>query len=625
VTDVPKKLPKPAPLSNPQITAALNNDANADGKPSKGILQDLTMMTNVNSGPLKSKPGEVIKNPIISPMYDKPKRPIFEMEAKGTGSQASAGKSSKSGSGSKSGSTTESETSVGSMGETGTKVGGFKGLSSNEGADIKTTSDGPDMPFAFVDSSVKARTDGQDIKSFQSDSNSMEFSFNHKDFHNDLPDSEIAGSRPYQTVSDIISDEGKMTECPDGRNCIKKDQSESDKEGSGSTVTTDATKQAENITDGETKNMITDCKLRGDCKTEATSKDVAKAKGGNLAQKSDKLNLTDVEEFKQLDEAEIQKLSPKERLHKFFGSITLDNKNVYKVVGTAEVANLEENLKLEDNGKQRAKIDTDIRKHNIGFNVMLPSHLLKHFASPRFKEHSKLLGPKGKKIQVENNEGSVQVRGGMKKLIETVADANKRKLVTSSKEPHVVINKASIATVNKGESGDIGATKPLQGLLLEAKTAKKAQGDLGASAPGKVDLGTQAGKSETPVFSKESNVFNRPIQNNLGSIVTLVGKVKSERLGGKSHSKAQKKQSNTTVDTHKKTAMKERPDVKHMKHNSSETNAANIAETGPSNSIIVSSVIVVIIASFVVVGMAVVAIVSVVARYCRLGKRLDAS
>ena len=633
-TDSPKKLPKPAPLSNPQITAALNNDANADGKPSKGngISQDLTMMTNVNSGPLKNKPGEPIKNPIVMPQFNKPKKPTFEVEPKVPGSQAatSGGKSSKSGSGSKSGSTTESETSVGGMGETGTKIGGIKGVSSHETADIKMSSTSPDMPFAFLDSSTKTKTvtQGQDVKSFQSEASStgnIEFSLNHKDFHNDLPDSEIAGSRPYQTVSDVISDDGKSVECPDGRNCIKKDQSDNEREGSGSTVVVDAIKQTENNTDGEAKNMITDCKLRGDCKTEATSKDVAKAKSGNLAQQNDKLNLTDADEFKQLDEAEIQKLSPKERLHKFFGSITLDNKNVYKVVGTAEVANLEGDSKLEKATEKKTKIDADIRKHNIGFNVMLPSHLLKHFASPRFKEHSKLLGPKGRKAQMESNEGGLKSRGGIKKLIDTVADANKRKLVASMKEPHVVINKASIATVNKGENGDIGATKPLQGLLLEAKTAKKAQGDLGASAPGKVDLGTEAGKAETSAVNKESNVFNRPVQNNLGSIVTLVGRVKSERLGGKNHAKAQSIQSNATVDSHKKTSTKERPDVKHMKHNSSETNAANIAETGPSNSIIVSSVIVVIIASFVVVGMAVVAIVSVVARYCRLGKRLEAS
>ena len=629
-SDTSKKLPKPAPLSNPQIIAALNNDANADGKPKQnGLSQDLTMMTNVNSGPLKNKPGEQIKNPIVAPQYNKPKKPVFEMEPKVPGSQGAGGKSSKSGSGSKSGSTTESETSVGSMGETGTKIGGIKGLTSHEAADAKMQSAGPDMPFAFLDSSTKTKTttEGQDVKSFQSESSSVgnvEFSFNHKDIHNDLPEIEIAGSRPYQAVSDVISDDGRAAECPDGRNCIKKDQAENEKEGVDNAATVDATKQAENNTDGEAKNMITDCKLRGDCKTEATSKDVPKANSGNLAQESKGLNLTNKDELKQLDESEIKNLSPRERLHKFFGSITLDNKNTYKVVGTAEVAGVGENAVQSKGNDKKTNVDTDVRKHNIGFNVLLPSNLLKHFASPRFKEHSKLSGPKGKKTQVEANEGGVKVHGGIKKLIDTVADANKRKLVTSSKESHVVINKASIATVSKGESGDIGATKPLQGLLLESKGAKKAHGDLGSSPPGKVDLGAEAGK-EKPDLSKESNVFNKPIQNNLGSIVTLVGKVKSERLGSKGHAKAQNKPTNTTIDAHKKASMKERPDVKHMKHNSSETNAANIAETGPSNSIIVSSVIVVIIASFVVVGMAVVAIVSVVARYCRIGKRLDAS
>ena len=63
-----------------------------------------------------------------------------------------------------------------------------------------------------------------------------------------------------------------------------------------------------------------------------------------------------------------------------------------------------------------------------------------------------------------------------------------------------------------------------------------------------------------------------------------------------------------------------------MKNNNTEINAENVDQVaGPNNSIIVSSAIVVLIASFVVVGMAVVAVVAVVARHCRLNKRFEAS
>merc|ERR1719354_648583 len=102
----------------------------------------------------------------------------------------------------------------------------------------------------------------------------------------------------------------------------------------------------------------------------------------------------------------------------------------------------------------------------------------------------------------------------------------------------------------------------------------------------------------------------------LGSIVTLVGKVKVDRLSSK------RTKHNTTKENADE-KLKNMSTINHMKHNGTETNAANIDKlSGPSNSIIVSSVIVVLIASFVVVGMAVVA---VVARHCRIGKNMEAT
>lgn len=112
----------------------------------------------------------------------------------------------------------------------------------------------------------------------------------------------------------------------------------------------------------------------------------------------------------------------------------------------------------------------------------------------------------------------------------------------------------------------------------------------------------------------------------LGSIVTLVGKVKPDRMS----SKRMKQNATSSIGDEsgdkKSTTKSEHLASKHTQRNttSSETNAANVDQVGgPSNSIIVSSVIVVLIASFVVVGMAVVAVVAVVARHCNLGKHLQ--
>ena len=111
----------------------------------------------------------------------------------------------------------------------------------------------------------------------------------------------------------------------------------------------------------------------------------------------------------------------------------------------------------------------------------------------------------------------------------------------------------------------------------------------------------------------------------LGSIVTLVGKVKVDRLSAKRTKHNATKEAAEAAKAEAKQP-KLVTTVNHMKHNGTETNAANIDKlAGPSNSIIVSSVIVVLIASFVVVGMAVVAVVAVVARHCRIGKNMEAT
>lgn len=143
------------------------------------------------------------------------------------------------------------------------------------------------------------------------------------------------------------------------------------------------------------------------------------------------------------------------------------------------------------------------------------------------------------------------------------------------------------------------------------------------------------------IESPSAQLANNPNNNNidtsagdLGSIVTLVGKSSSSSskrviqkqnetatglnsIGGGGSEDAQKK----TMESSEKLA------AKHTQHNATsagETNAANVNQVaGPSNSIIVSSVIVVLVAAFVVVGMAVVAVVAVVARHCNLSRHLQ--
>ena len=131
-------------------------------------------------------------------------------------------------------------------------------------------------------------------------------------------------------------------------------------------------------------------------------------------------------------------------------------------------------------------------------------------------------------------------------------------------------------------------------------------------------------ETNNTLTSSEGNMINPSVNTeagDLGSIVTLVGKVKVDRLS----SKRTKHNISDENNAHKKT-VKEHMSLKHLAHNNSETNAANIDKIhGPSNSIIVSSVIVVLLASFVVVGVAVVAIIAVVARHCRVRRHFEAS
>ena len=141
-------------------------------------------------------------------------------------------------------------------------------------------------------------------------------------------------------------------------------------------------------------------------------------------------------------------------------------------------------------------------------------------------------------------------------------------------------------------------------------------------------------ETETPTNRKSDLQESKPsatgseTSGDLGSIVTLVGKSKPNERESTKRMKQNGTSTNEESNAHKKTMeTSEHLALKHTEHTASssgETNAANVNQvSGPSNSIIVSSVIVVLIAAFVVVGMAVVAVVAVVARHCNLGRHLQ--
>merc|ERR1719462_1197331 len=174
--------------------------------------------------------------------------------------------------------------------------------------------------------------------------------------------------------------------------------------------------------------------------------------------------------------------------------------------------------------------------------------------------------------------------------------------VPEAESSQKVVSKGNIADDSDlpGDTLDMGAMKPTIKGSFGSASESKSTIDVTPTETNSTDSGSEK-KSKAPSTVEAGD---------LGSIVTLVGKVKVDRLSTKrtkhNSSKDIEKKDKTKTDKLSNT-------VNHMKHNATETNAANIDRlSGPSNSIIVSSVIVVLIASFVVVGMAVVAVVAVV-------------
>lgn len=629
-------------LKKPLVLASLNNVADA-GEPGKQKLStDLALVTGSYIGKGEGKK-PIAQNFVKEPEYASIEKPEFEKPQNPFKDRP--GESATSGSATSAGSETESETVVGSFGEAGSdtkikgKVGGGKGpklvpsqlkpvpeVESKEEPVAKAVNQLPSAadlaPKPKLDSFVKGSKPnlGNSLKALSSHAPvGKEFSLATGQ-HNDLPSAMIAGHRPFQSVVDVVSDSSNQMCGDGGRDCIYRppapqvdssnvNQKPVEPLPSNDTITVGAIQQSESVNrykavEASTQ-QLADNTNGG---AQATSNSVGQPKrnqsGGAVGQS------------KPIDDLLLNRLPPQEKLHKFFGELKVDNKKLFYISGTASE---DKDLIYSPSDSTGVGGQNDVRKHNIGFNIMLPSTVVKQLTpSPKFKERSKI--ENSTKQQHHGHVGETPVvhpknKSAIKKIFDMIADparTRKTKVELPPVDDHVLIGKTNIATVTgeetRGEAGDIGATKPLKGTLIESKT------------PNLISKSVNNTLSSDDSGAKLSSSRNTEA-GDLGSIVTLVGKVKVDRLSSK------RTKHNLTDDhtAHKKT-VKEHMALKHMQHNSSETNAANIDKVkGPSNSIIVSSVIIVLIASFVVVGMAVVAIVAVVARHCRLGKRFEAS
>ncbi|XP_065646618.1 serine-rich adhesin for platelets isoform X2 [Hydra vulgaris] len=625
-------------LQKPYILANLKNIADAGSSGKTGLSSEVALLTGSDLGPGKVQlpsAQNFIKEPeyqsITKPDFDKPQNPFKQG---GSSSRMSAGSSAGGGS------ETETETVVGAGASTGsgTKIGtnqGNKGprvkpknFSAKGSAKLLKQKNTPENNNAekYKLSSLK---NSKGLKSSLNplaghELDSSDFSLLNLQQSN-FPNAVIAGYRPFQSVNDVISDSANQM-CGESRNCISKMPIINYQEA---TEPEEKVKLYQNKSSGieihESQNIFRSIKAgirvteSGD-RTQATSNQLPVNNNQQSVAVNNSQNKTSNWQPK-LDEAVLNGLPAQEKLHKFFGEIKVDNKKMFFISGTASE---DKDLVYTQTDSSGLLTQNDVRKHNIGFNVVLPSNIVKQLSAPE-----SLYTPKSRVENATKTQGTLhnigektsihQKNKPITKVFDSVADtARSRKMKVES--PPVEENlpgiRGNIETINVevmgGMNGDIGATKPLKGGLGENRK-----------------LSDDFVKSE--IINVTDNVIEAKIEpssnidaGDLGSIVTLVGKVKVDRLS----SKHMKGSHNITKENnaHKKT-VKDHMSVKQPKLNSStETNAANINSLkGPTNSFIVSSVIVVLLASFVVVGMAVVAVVAVVARHCRVAKHFDAS
>ena len=469
-TKTDSKLPA---LQNPHILTTLNSLANAGDKSrnsgKQGLSSEVALAAGQEIGPGKIPAENFIKEPkyaqVEKPIFEKPQNPFADMG--GAGEKAGSSTSSSAGS------ETESETVVGAGAQTGsdTKIqGGKPKLLSNNNKptpqeELKESAVAKEIggtPTGLVDATIetdsfiktKKPNLGSSLKALSSHTpldKGAEFSLNREDTY--IPNTAVAGNRPFQSVSDVISDSNR---CGEGRSCVPSNKQEqlpgdmSPSQLSNDSLGFASIKESESIRKYQSVNsgsIIND--LVG---TEATS--------SNLLNSQNSTSKT------------FEDLPANEKLHKFFGQIKVDNKKLFYIAGAASE---DKDLVYPPNDSSGLVTQNDVRKHNIGFNVMLPSNVVKQVGSPKFKERSKVesSSPKSKKVRIsEKHLTHPKNKTSIKKVFDMIADRTRKTKVEIPPpvlEEHEISSKTNIATINgeeqHGDMGDIGATKPLKGIF----------------------------------------------------------------------------------------------------------------------------------------------------------------
>lgn len=520
-------------LQNPHVIAALTNLAEA-GKPGKsGMASEVAIVAGDSLAPAKGeKPiaQNFVKEPnydsVSEPNFDKPEDPFSEF--KGPPPGWSKHEKAKVGTSSSAGSTTETETVVGAGAGAGsdTKVkqkGGPKLKSKSpspeadtpekakavpaqlpetkEGAVAKAKPEhvpgtitnktaakfsanktapntvltaansanqtimslgGPANPKPKLESFIKATkpnlANSLKALSLHGPDKGIEVSLATGQ-HNDLPNSIISGHRTFQSVVDLVSDSSNQICAPGARNCIPRTFTAEVGGNQGG----EKPGEAVAVKPGNETIALTSSDNVKALKESSSALDQAAAEPETQATSNTPLGALINETAAPAEEA-----SHKDTLHKFFGSIKVDNKKMFYIAGTASE---EKEMIYTAATSAGAAAAGDVKKHNIGFNIMLPSNEIKQVTPVlKFKERSKIestnktMKEKGLKI-----EGHVKSKSEIKKVFDMIADpARTRKMkvpenpVTSQK---MLINKGSIAEEGEvqGDTGDIGATKPIKG------------------------------------------------------------------------------------------------------------------------------------------------------------------
>ena len=471
-------------LQNPYILASLKNIADAGSQGKSGLSSEVALVTGSDLGPGKvSLPSaqNFVKEPeyqsITKPDFEKPQNPFKQG---GSSSRMSAGSSAGGGS------ETETETVVGAGASTGsgTKIGTNLG---SKGPRVKSKKLSTKGAAKVVDEKNSDTNNSKNKFSSLKNSKGLKASLNAlagqalggADFsllngqHSGFPNAVVAGYRPFQSVDDVVSDSSNQM-CGESRNCISQmpivDYQEAEPE--------EKFKLFGNKSSGMeiqgTENIFRAFKA-GIQVTESGERTQATSNQSPVTVNNDQNKTSQLRPFKS-DESTLNRLPAQEKLHKFFGEIKVDNKKMFFISGTASE---DKDLVYTQSDSSGLVTQNDVRKHNIGFNVVLPSNIVKQLTAPEsnYVVKSKVENstkPQAKLHSLGEKPVIHQKNKSITKLFDTVADtARSRKMKVES--PPVEENppgiRGNIETINVevmgGMNGDIGATKPLKGILKQ--------------------------------------------------------------------------------------------------------------------------------------------------------------